>query len=136
VFKAFKITELIYKNGFRVKMDEVVQFLCNKRRASEACKLLIFSLKNNENIDIDLCNIVILDLCKLNKASEAFSLCYELVDKGLHQDLICLNDLVAALEAGGRTEEAAFISKRIPRPECLDRSERNNSSKMSRTNKM
>jgi hypothetical protein len=116
-------------------MDEVVQFLCNKRRALEACKLLLFSLKNNENIDIDLCNIVvILDLCKLNKASEAFSLCYELVDKGLHQDLICLN-LVAALETEGRTEEAAFISKRIPRPDHLDRSERNNSTTKSRTNK-
>ena len=84
-------------------MDEVVQFLCHKRRASEACKLLLFSLKNNENIDIDLCNIVILDLCKLNKASEAFRLGYELVEKGLHQDLLCLSDLVAALEAEGRT---------------------------------
>jgi len=134
--KAFKITELIYKNGFRVKMDEVVLFLCNKRRALEACKLLLFSLKNNENIDIDLCNIVILDLCKLNKASEAFRLCYELVEKGLHQDLICLNDLVAALETEGRTEEATFISKRIPRPDHLDRSERNNSTTKPRTNKM
>ncbi|XP_004510607.1 pentatricopeptide repeat-containing protein At1g02060, chloroplastic [Cicer arietinum] len=134
--RAFKINELIYKNGYCVKMDEVVQFLCKRGRASEACKMLLFSLKNNHKFDIDLCNTVILDLCKINKASEAFSLCYELVEKGLNHDLICINDLVAALEAGGRTAEAAFISKRIPRTEHLDRSERNNSSKKLRPNKM
>lgn len=50
-----------------------------------------------QNVDIDLCNAVILNLCKLNKAAEAVRLCYELVEKGLHQDLT-LNDLVAALE--------------------------------------
>ncbi|GAU46272.1 hypothetical protein TSUD_174480 [Trifolium subterraneum] len=134
--KAFKINELIYKNGYCVKMDEIVQFLHSKGKTSEACKMLLFCLKNNQNIDIDLCNVVILDLCKINKASEAFSLCYELVEKGLHQDLTCLNDLVTALEAGGRIEEAAFISKRIPRAENLDRSERNNNAKKSRPDKM
>ncbi|WJX81472.1 hypothetical protein P8452_64349 [Trifolium repens] len=134
--KAFKINELIYKNGYCVKMDEVVQFLRNKGRTLEACKMLVFCLKNNQNINIDLCNSVILDLCKINKASEAFSLCYELVEKGLHQDLICLNDLVTALEAGGRIVEAAFISKRIPRAENLDRSERNNNANKSKPDKM
>ncbi|XP_058736787.1 pentatricopeptide repeat-containing protein At1g02060, chloroplastic [Vicia villosa] len=134
--KAFKINELIYKNGYRVKMDEVVQFLCKKGRPSEACKMLFFSLKNDQKVDIDLFNTVILDLCKINKASEAFDLCYELVEKGLHQDLICLNDLVTALEAGGRIEEAAFLSKRMPREENFDRPVRNNSSKNSRPDNM
>jgi hypothetical protein len=58
------------------------------------------------------------------------------VEKGLHQDLICLNDLVTALEGGGRVVEAAFISKRIPRAENLDRSERNNNAKKSKPDKM
>ncbi|KAK7271517.1 hypothetical protein RJT34_27484 [Clitoria ternatea] len=112
--RAFEILELIYKNGYCVRTKDVVQFLCKRGKPSEACKMLLFSLGNNQNVDIDLCDAVVLDLCKINKLAEAFSLCYELVEKGLHQKLICLNDLRAALEAGGRIEEAAFISKRTP----------------------
>ncbi|RYR72003.1 hypothetical protein Ahy_A02g006210 isoform D [Arachis hypogaea] len=112
--KAFQIIELHYKNGYRVKI-EVVQFLCQRGKLPEACKLLLFSMEHHRNIDIDLCNSVIAGLCKINKVSEAFNLCYELAEKGLHQELICLNDLIAALEAGGRLKEAAFISKRMPR---------------------
>lgn len=112
--RAFEIIDLLYKNGYCVKIEEVVQFLCKRGKLSEACKLLLCCLENRQNVDIDLCNAVILNLCKINKVSEAFSLCYELVEKGLHQELTCLNDLIAALEEGGRREEAAFISKRLP----------------------
>ncbi|KAJ1430887.1 Tetratricopeptide-like helical domain superfamily [Sesbania bispinosa] len=119
--RAFEITELLYKNGYRIKIEEVVKFLCKRGKISEACKMMLFSLENHQNVDMDLCNAVILDLCKIKNMSEAFSLCYELVERGLHQDLACLNELIAALEEGGRTEEAAFISKRIPRLENLDR---------------
>ncbi|KAL4321070.1 hypothetical protein AHAS_Ahas14G0073700 [Arachis hypogaea] len=113
--KAFQIIELHYKNGYRVKIEEVVQFLCQRGKLPEACKMLLFSMEHHRNIDIDLCNSVIAALCKINKVSEAFNLCYELAEKGLHQELTCLNDLIAALEAGGRLKEAAFISKRMPR---------------------
>nr|KYP75608.1 hypothetical protein KK1_019799 [Cajanus cajan] len=118
--RAFEIIDLIYKNGYRVKVEEVVQFVCKRGKLSEACKLLLFSLKNHQNVDTDLCNEIILNLCKIHKVSEAFSLFYELVEHGLHQKLTCLSDLIVALEDGGRIEEAAFISKRIPRPENLD----------------
>ncbi|XP_027337743.1 pentatricopeptide repeat-containing protein At1g02060, chloroplastic isoform X2 [Abrus precatorius] len=134
--RAFEIIELLYKNGYCVKVEEVVQFLCKRRKPSEACRMLLFSLENHQNVDIDLCNSVILDLCKIQKVSEAFSLCYELVEKGLHQQLICLNDLVTALEARGRIEEAAFISKRITKLENIDKPALNYSSKMFTPNKM
>lgn len=134
--RAFEIMGLLYKNGYCVKIDEVVQFLCKRGKPSEACKMLLFSLENHQNVDLGLCNTVILDLCKISKASEAFSLCYELVEKGLYRELICLNDLIAALEAGGKIEEAAFISKRITRIENSDRSVQHYSSKKSRPSKM
>lgn len=120
--RAFELIELLYKNGYCVEIEEVVQFLCKRGKLSEACKMLLFSLENHQSVDIDLCNTVIQELCKINKVLEAFRLCYELVEKGLHQQLICLNELIAALELGGRLEEAAFISKRMPRLESLGRS--------------
>ncbi|CAJ1958441.1 unnamed protein product [Sphenostylis stenocarpa] len=87
-----------------VKIEEVAQFLYERGKLLEACKLLLFSL-------------------------ETFGLCYELVENGLCQELTCLNDLIAALEEGGRREEVAFISKRLPRLENLDVSKGNHSSK-------
>ncbi|CAJ1975530.1 unnamed protein product [Sphenostylis stenocarpa] len=127
--RAFEIIDLLYKNGYRVKIEEVAQFLYERGKLSEACKLLLFSLEIHQNVDIDLCNAIVLNLCKTNKVSEAFGLCYELVENGLCQELTCLNDLIAALEEGGRREEAAFISKRLPRLENLDVSKGNHSSK-------
>ncbi|KAE9617865.1 putative tetratricopeptide-like helical domain-containing protein [Lupinus albus] len=126
--RAFEIIELLYKNGFRVDIEQVVQFLCTRGKLSEACKMLLFSLENHQNADIDLCNTVILDLCKINKVTEAFKLCYELVEKGLYQQLICLNELIAALESVGKLEEAAFISKRMPGLENFGKSLPNNCS--------
>lgn len=120
---------MLYKNGYCVKIEEVAQFLLKRGKLSEACKLLIFSLENHQNVDIDLCNATILNLCKINKVSEAFSLCYELVENGLHQELTCLHDLIVALEEGGKREEAAFISKRLPRLDNLNGSMPNHSTK-------
>ncbi|XP_014502411.1 pentatricopeptide repeat-containing protein At1g02060, chloroplastic isoform X2 [Vigna radiata var. radiata] len=127
--RAFEIIDLLYKNGYRVTIEEVVQFLFERGKLSEACKMLFFSFKNHQNVNIDLCNAIVLNLCKTNKVSEAFNLCYELVEKGLCQELTCLNDLLAALEEGGRREEAIFISKRLPRLEKLDESKGNHGSK-------
>lgn len=133
--RAFDIIDLLYKNGYRVNIEEVVQFLRNRGKLSEACKLLLFCLESHQNVDTDLYNAIILNLCNINKVSEAFSLCYELVEKGLHQELTCLNDLVAALEEEGKREEAAFISKRLPSSENLDGSISNHSSKKFKCNK-
>ncbi|XLR69737.1 hypothetical protein HN51_016849 [Arachis hypogaea] len=52
--KAFQIIELHYKNGYRVKIEEVVQFLCQRGKLPEACKLLLFSMEHLRNIDIDI----------------------------------------------------------------------------------
>ncbi|KAK7395596.1 hypothetical protein VNO78_16160 [Psophocarpus tetragonolobus] len=126
--RAFEIIDLIYTNGYRVKIEEVIQFLHKRGKVSEACKLLLFSLENHQKVDMDSCDAIILNLCEIHKVSEAFNLCYELVENGLHQELTCLNDLIAALEEEGKREEAAFISKRLPRPKNLDGSMHNHSS--------
>jgi len=134
--RAFEIIDLLYKNGYRVKIEEVVQFLFERGKLSEACKLLLFSLEIHQNVDIDLCNAIVLNLCKANKVSEAFNLCYGLVENGLCQELTCLNDLMAALEERGRREEAVFISKRLPKLENSDGSKGNHSCKKSRAIKV
>ncbi|KAK4270502.1 hypothetical protein QN277_023531 [Acacia crassicarpa] len=120
--KAFEILEFLYKHGYCVKIDELVQFLIHRGKLSEASKMLAFCFDNDQNVDLDLCNAVILGLCKWNKVSEAFGLCYVLVEKGLHQELTCLDELVSALEVEGRSDEAAFISKRMQKQELLGRS--------------
>ncbi|KAF3440067.1 hypothetical protein FNV43_RR18345 [Rhamnella rubrinervis] len=112
--KAFELVGMLYENGYSVKLEELAGFLCQKRKLSEAYKVLLFSLQKNQDVDIDLFNTVIFGLCKINKLSEAFSLYYELVEKGVHQQLACLDDLKAALEAAGRSDEVEFVSKRMP----------------------
>lgn len=120
--RAFELLGKLYENGYSVRIEEVVAFLCQKRKLLEACKLLHFSLQKNQDVDIDLFSKVIFGLCKINKLSEAFSLYYELVEKGVHQQLACLDDLKTALEAAGRSDEVEFVSKRMPRPRNLDES--------------
>ncbi|KAJ0046700.1 hypothetical protein Pint_04750 [Pistacia integerrima] len=104
--KAFQIVGLLYDNGFVIEIGEVISFLCQSRKILEAHKMLLFSLQKNHSVDIHLYSTVIEGLCKIHKLSEAFELYYELVEKGLHQHLSCLEDLKNALEAGGRPDEA------------------------------
>ncbi|KAK7843088.1 pentatricopeptide repeat-containing protein [Quercus suber] len=119
--KAFQIVGLIYENGYSVKMEELVGFLCQNRKLLDAHEMLLFALDKDQSIDTDMCNTVILGLCKMNKLSEAFGLYYEMVEKGVNQNLTCLYDLKTALDAGGRSQEAGFVSKRIPEHGHLDR---------------
>ena len=119
--KAFQIVGLIYENGYSVKMEELVGFLCQNRKLLDAREMLLFALDKDQSIDTDMCNTVILGLCKMNKLSEAFGLYYEMVEKGVNQNLTCLYDLKTALDAGGRSREAGFVSKRIPEQGHLDR---------------
>lgn len=112
--KASQIVGLIFENGYTVKMEELVGFLCQRRKLLEAREMLLFSLDKNQNIDIKICNTVIVGLCKMKKLSEAFGLYYELAEKGVHQQLTCQYDLKTALDAGGRSDEAGFVSKRMP----------------------
>lgn len=120
--KAFHIVGLLYDNGYVVNMEELIGFLCQSRKLLEARKMLLFCLEKHHNVDIDMCNTVIEGLCKMKKFLEAFQLYYELAEKGNHQQLNCLQDLRIALEAGGRSEEAKFVSQRMPNQWQLDRS--------------
>jgi pentatricopeptide repeat protein len=112
--KAFQIVELLYDNGYMVDMEELIGFICQNGKLLDAQKMLSFCLEKGHNVDINVCNVVIEGLCKMKRPLEAFGLYYMLVEKSNHQQLSCLEGLRTALEAGGRSEEAKFVSKRMP----------------------
>ncbi|XWS32396.1 hypothetical protein CRYUN_Cryun23aG0155900 [Craigia yunnanensis] len=112
--KAFQIIVLLYDNGYVVEMEELVGFLCQSGKLLETCKMMQFSLEKHQTVDIEMCSTVIEGLCNSKRLSEAFGLYYELVERGKHQQLRCLDNLRMALEAGGRLEEAEFVLKRMP----------------------
>ncbi|XP_022770219.1 pentatricopeptide repeat-containing protein At1g02060, chloroplastic [Durio zibethinus] len=121
--KAFQIIVLLYDNGYVVEMEELVGFLCQSGKLLEACKMMQFSLEKHQTVDIEMCSTVIEGLCNSKSLSEAFGLYYELVERGKHQQLRCLDNLRMALEAGGRLDEAEFVLKRIPNQwQCNDAS--------------
>ncbi|KAK9093739.1 hypothetical protein Scep_025208 [Stephania cephalantha] len=112
---AFHIVGLIYDNGFCIRMEEVICFLCKNRRFVEAKELLIFSLEKHQMEDNDIYSTVITGLCKSKRAAEAFNLYYEMTEKGKQTKLNCLSDLKLALESASLSNEASFVSKRMAR---------------------
>lgn len=109
--KAFLIVRLLYDNGYLVKMEELLGYLCENRKLLDAHTLVLFCLEKSQMVDIDTCNTVIEGLCKHKRHSEAFSLYNELVELGNHQQLSCHVVLRNALEAAGKWEELQFVSK-------------------------
>nr|VDD15284.1 unnamed protein product [Brassica rapa] len=112
--KAFVVVRLVYENGYLVKMEELIDFLCeNRKLVDSAHRLVLFCLENNQMVDISRWNRVIEGLCKRKRHSEAFGLFNELVEIGKHQELSCHVVLRNALEAAGKLEEVRFVSKRM-----------------------
>ncbi|XP_023645583.1 pentatricopeptide repeat-containing protein At1g02060, chloroplastic [Capsella rubella] len=111
--KAFLIVRLLYDNGYLVKMEELLDFLCENRKLLDACTLVLFCLEKSHMVHINTCNTVIEGLCKHKRHSEAFSLYNELVELGNDQQLSCHVILRNALEAAGKWEEFQFVSKRM-----------------------
>ncbi|GAB4833081.1 hypothetical protein Ancab_007140 [Ancistrocladus abbreviatus] len=111
--KAFNILSLLYESGYSVKMEELISFLCRSQKLLDAHSVLLFSLQQRGQVDIDVCDTLITGLCKMRKISEAFGLYYELVEKGIHQQLSCLDRLKISLESVGKSKEAEFVSKRM-----------------------
>lgn len=112
---AFEVVGSLYDRGYSVKMEKLVDFLCQENKFSHACKVLLFSLEKHGNLDIEIYGTVMMGLCETQRALEAFSLFYELAEKGRQLSLSCLTDLKIALDAEGRSKEADFVSKRIMR---------------------
>lgn len=111
--KAFSVVKMIYENGFVVEMEEIINFLFNSGRFLEAHALSLFALGKQERVRIGLCDSIIRGLCEKKRISEAFSLFYELVERGQSGNLSCVEELVTSLVAEGRSAEAEFVSKRI-----------------------
>ncbi|KAM1063703.1 hypothetical protein ACFX2A_028435 [Malus domestica] len=122
--KAFEIVGMLHENGYSIKMEEVVHFLCQRRKLLDACKMLQFSLQKHQSVSIDIFNQVIEGLCNINKPSEAFGLYYELVENAGYQQFPCLGSLKSALEIAGKSVEAEFLSKGMPGEESLYKSQR------------
>ncbi|XP_010252151.1 PREDICTED: pentatricopeptide repeat-containing protein At1g02060, chloroplastic [Nelumbo nucifera] len=114
---AFEVVELLYGNGYSIKMEKVVCFLSGNCKFLEARKLLLFSLEMHQSAGTKICNTVITGLCRIHKSLEAFSLYYALSEKGSHLSSSCLRELKVALEDEGNLNEAEFLSKRIERQE-------------------
>ncbi|MBA0796415.1 hypothetical protein Gohar_007185 [Gossypium harknessii] len=112
--KAFQVLVLLYDDGYMVEMEDLVRFLCQSGMLLEVCKMIQFSLEKHQTVDIEICCTVIEGLCNNRRLSEAFGLYYELVERGKHLELRCLHNLKMALQAGGRLNEAEFVSKRMP----------------------
>lgn len=111
--KAFFVVRLLYDNGYFVKMEELLDFLCENRKLLVAHRLVLFCLEKSQMVDIGTCNTVIEGLCKHKRHSEAFTLYKELVELGNHQQLSSHVVLRNALEAAGKLEELHFVSKRM-----------------------
>ncbi|XP_073121697.1 pentatricopeptide repeat-containing protein At1g02060, chloroplastic [Henckelia pumila] len=111
--KAFQLVRILYKNGYIVHMEELIVSLCKDRKFMEASELLVFSLKNDQTVDIVICNTILTGLSRVHRLSEAFNLYYELLEKGIEQPSSCLEELRIGLEAEGKLREAEFIAKRL-----------------------
>lgn len=111
--RAYQLVKSLYEKGYVINMEVLIQFLCENRKFLEASELVVFSFKNDQNIDIAVCNAVLTGLCKAHKVSEAFHLYYELLEKGLEMPLGSIEDLKNTLEGQGKSKEAEFIGKRM-----------------------
>ncbi|KAM3397723.1 pentatricopeptide repeat-containing protein, chloroplastic [Capsicum galapagoense] len=111
--RAFEIVSCLYENEYMVNMEGLVVFLCQCRKLLEAHKLFLFSLSKGHILNVDTCTTLLSALCKARRASEAFEIYYELLDKGVQQPLECIQELRLVLETEGRSKEAEFVKKRI-----------------------
>ncbi|CAN0896728.1 Pentatricopeptide repeat-containing protein At1g02060, chloroplastic [Linum grandiflorum] len=112
---AYQTTAFLYDNGYKIDMEKVMSFLCQSGKLLDAQQMMLFWLdkaSKHHMIDIGTCNTIIEGLCKKKKLSEAFELFVGLADRNKHRELICAEDLAAALNAKGKVEEANFVSKR------------------------
>ncbi|GFP89407.1 pentatricopeptide repeat-containing protein at1g02060 chloroplastic [Phtheirospermum japonicum] len=113
--RAFGILKGLYENGYVVNMDELVLLLCRDGKLLEAYELVMFSVKNDQSVGVDVCNAVITGLCKARMPSEAFRVYYELLEKDMQPlPLSCLENLRNALQDGEKLKETQFVAKRIP----------------------
>ncbi|KAF6159631.1 hypothetical protein GIB67_034593 [Kingdonia uniflora] len=112
---ALEIMRLLYEKGFSIKMEEPINHLLQNENFLEAREVLLFNLEKNQTVDIEMYSDCITGLCKIKRAAEAFGLYYELIERGNKQGLSCLRDLKNSLEDEGRSNEAAFISKKMER---------------------
>ncbi|KAK3432757.1 hypothetical protein EUGRSUZ_D00277 [Eucalyptus grandis] len=116
--KAFELVNLLYQNGYVIAIEELTSFLCQKGKVLEAGELLLYGLRKDSRIDINMYSIVMKGLCERRQLSQAFALFYELVERESFQNLDCCEELRTALVADGRHAEANFVAKRMPSNLC------------------
>ncbi|WOK98207.1 hypothetical protein Cni_G06917 [Canna indica] len=112
--RAFKITGLLYDNGYHLKIENLLLSLCENQKFMEARELLLFGLDKSEKINGEVYGMVVSGLCSNGRASEAFRLFYQMNEKGSSSTSSkCLYALKHALEEDGKLKEAEFVSKQM-----------------------
>ncbi|KAL1559344.1 DNA helicase [Salvia divinorum] len=117
--RAFELVKSVYEKGFVVNIGDVISFLCKDKQLLEASELLGFSLNNGQNVDVEVCVAVVTGFCDAGQLTEAFSLYYELLEKGILLPVSCLEELRNEFETQGKLKEAAFVAQRIVNSEIL-----------------
>ncbi|RAL54951.1 unnamed protein product [Cuscuta campestris] len=116
--RAFGVLEGLYEKGYLVNIEELVVFLSKRKELSKARELLLYGLKNGQSVGMDICSNLLTALCKEDfRVEEAFELYYELLEREDKVPFECLEVLKLRLEAEGKSTEAEFVAKRMPKQE-------------------
>ncbi|XP_031496552.1 pentatricopeptide repeat-containing protein At1g02060, chloroplastic [Nymphaea colorata] len=112
---ALEVVRALYDSGYSVKLESIVDLLICKSKFSEAQVILMFGLNHDHEFGREVCGRVITGLCKNAKAEEAFSLFYEIIENGELSSMTSIKHLAISLEIQEKSNEAAFVSKRMVR---------------------
>ncbi|XP_078448166.1 tetratricopeptide repeat (TPR)-like superfamily protein [Wolffia australiana] len=120
--EAFGVLARLYGSGFEVKMEEVIEALCESERLDEARDLVLFWLKQpagkkKKKAEGEVCGEVLRRLSHGGRAAEAFELFKKALDRELGLPAGCLEALETALRADGKLPQADFVRRRRPEQE-------------------
>jgi pentatricopeptide repeat protein len=116
--RAYKITKHLYDNGYYIKMEKLIETLCEGKKFIDAAEFTLFSLRKHHELGVAVHSLVLDGLCMDGKASEAFRLFYELIENGSTSSVAAPRSLVLlhhALEEAGKMKEADFVGKQMRR---------------------
>lgn len=116
--RAYRIITSLYDHGYYIKMETLIESLCEEKKFIEAAELTLFSLQKHHELGVAVCSMVLDGLCTAGRASDAFRLFYELIENRGTSAAVAPSSLVAlyhALKEDGKMKEADFIAKQMRR---------------------
>ncbi|RCV37713.1 hypothetical protein SETIT_8G084900v2 [Setaria italica] len=107
--RAYKITKRLYDNGYYIKMEKLIETLCEDKKFIDAAEFTLFSLQKHHELGVAFHSLVLYGLSMDGKASEAFRLFYELIENGSTSAVAAPRSVVLlhhALKEAGKMKEA------------------------------